>query len=156
MRERQWWISYARCRDQTEELGRLPRRTHDYADDETRSFEWLRRQRRNFDLLDQPQIAALEALAGFGWEPLMDRWFRHLLDLIAFEVREERLPRGRSNDRAEKSLARWRARQRAAIADGLSHQRITALAAVATRYPAVTFDPLYRTAAARLHGESTT
>lgn len=101
--------------------GRLPRhcegRTRAFKE-EGRLADWLSTQRTNqrLERLCFYQQRRLEALPGFRWEPLSEEWHERLNSCAAFLATHGRLPRIRSAEREERSLARWiyaqRTRQR--------------------------------------------
>jgi hypothetical protein len=132
----------------SKQLGRLPKRAA-RGSEEARAFEWARRQRRRFDALSAEQYAALDAIPGFSWDPHADRWSLRLEALVAFETASGRLPRRNVEEPGESSLARWRERQFAAVESALSHNRLTALAALEPNED-LKFDPLYESARVRL------
>jgi len=71
---------------------------------------WVKNQRRAN--LCAFQIARLNDLPGWQWEPREDAWQQRLTRLMAFRANHGRSPRIRSADPSERALALWHARQR--------------------------------------------
>lgn len=102
------WI--AKCVDLEHfalDTSRLPRR--EVADvRERRLFDWVQYQRRNVDRLTLYQVERLELLDEWTWSPLDERWLRNLEAYEDFCRTHGRIPRRRTSDQAEASLATWR------------------------------------------------
>lgn len=98
--------------------------------EETRLAFWLRYQCRRGAVgeLCTFQRLSLEALAGFSWAPADDAWNAHFDAYLRFLGREQRVPRYRAEDREERQLAAWAAKQRHAAKRGhLDEARIERL-----------------------------
>lgn len=80
--------------------------------EEGRLADWLDTQRDNRPTLCLYQERRLEALPQFIWDPREERWQQRLQDCHQFLADHGQLPRIRSDDFAEKSLARWMYEQR--------------------------------------------
>jgi hypothetical protein len=114
------WITSARAVDDfIAAVGRLPRennrlpRAHVSAEERV-LVEWLRYQRRprTRETHCDYQRRRLEAVPGFLWEPIADRWSDTFRDYERFLVRHRRAPSIRSVDPLERHLAAWASKQR--------------------------------------------
>lgn len=68
---------------------------------------FLTHQRRRRSNLCRYQTERLELLPGFSWAPLDAAFVRRLAELQAYMNEHGRRPRLKSDDTAERSLARW-------------------------------------------------
>ncbi len=68
---------------------------------------WLRRQRSSLDRLCLYQIDLLNTLPAFEWEPRDQRSTERITEYAAFTAREGRVPKRRTVNSSERSLARW-------------------------------------------------
>lgn len=80
------------------------------------SIDWVKNQRRG--ALCSYQIAALEQIPGWNWQPRRSSWDERVTALNQFRTAYEREPRIRSSWEYERALAYWLKRQRTAAAEG--------------------------------------
>lgn len=110
------WLSRVESVERFTDLWRrLPRHTcgsERLRVEEGRLADWLDTQRDTRPTLCLYQERRLEALPQFVWDPREERWQQRLQDCYQFLTDRGHLPRIRSADRAEKSLARWMYDQR--------------------------------------------
>ena len=99
--------------------GRLPRENNrvsraEVSTEERAVVEWLRYQRRYLtrDTHCDYQRSRLEALPGFMWDPIAERWSSTFRDYEQFLDQHRRAPSVRSSDPLERSLAAWSSKQR--------------------------------------------
>lgn len=99
-------------------------------DEESLLAGWARYQRRrerNGTLLDW-QRTLLEQVDAFSWDPLVEQWEERCEELRVFLTGKGRMPRYRSTDDAERSLAAWVHKQRHVYTHGrLPQSRVDAL-----------------------------
>jgi hypothetical protein len=81
---------------------------------ESRLAGWVRYQRRReaAEQLLSWQHTLLEQIPGFAWEPLDDQWGLWYAQLSAFFQAKGRVPRYRSPEAGERTLAAWVHKQR--------------------------------------------
>jgi hypothetical protein len=136
------WLSKMLQLEQfVEREGRLPRENRRLARDkiteEERSLaDWMRYQRRPASVQrhSEYQTLRLQHLPGFKWEPKEQHWDGVLQSFSRFVLQHGRAPRYRTDDRCEKSLAAWAAKQRYAMRAGkLSSARVEKLAGLSFR-----------------------
>lgn len=84
---------------------------------EAELYSWLRRQRRREAGLSEWKWQLLDALHPRVWEPRQVDWERRLREYLRFVQERGAMPRVRSAERAERSLAHWMARQRRLLRD---------------------------------------
>jgi hypothetical protein len=114
------WVRSARALDTfvmregrlPRENNRLPRGT--ITAEERTLIEWVRYERRlrSRDAHCEYQRRRLEAIPGFLWDPITDRWSNTFRDYERFLVRYRRAPSVRSVDPMERHLAAWGSKQR--------------------------------------------
>jgi len=129
-RPERWWSNYREAAQWVASFGRLPRHNSRRAEQsrEDAIARFLSKQRRRTDL-DAEQLAALQDLHTFSFDPRFDAFARRAREYGAFLQAESRVPsRNRSRPSTERSLAEWRRRALAAAARGdLSYGRIALL-----------------------------
>jgi superfamily II DNA or RNA helicase len=90
---------------------------------------WVKTQRTNFNAqkLDTCQIALLESLPGWSWNPIEDEWNKNFIELVFFAKKN-----GHTRPlRSKSSLGSWSSTQRSAYAKGtLSSDRISRLESI--------------------------
>jgi hypothetical protein len=96
---------------------------------EVRLHDWVRRQRRTWAELSSYQVARLEQIPGFSWEPLEEAWDRNAAAYTAFVEQHHRRPSIRAaTGTVEHRLGVWVNNQRAAERHGrLPYHRIREL-----------------------------
>jgi len=96
---------------------------------EVRLHDWVRRQRRTCVELSSYQVARLEQIPGFSWEPLEEAWDRNAAAYAAFVERHHRRPSIRAAaGTVEHRLGVWVNNQRAAERHGrLPYHRVREL-----------------------------
>ena len=67
---------------------------------------WVRYQRRRNSFPDW-QLAQLDSIGGFVWEPRYEAWCDRHDQVVEFIQRHDRAPRRRSPDPHERSLGHW-------------------------------------------------
>jgi len=82
--------------------------------------EWLRYQRseRGRAFQCSYQRLRLECVPQFEWDPLDVQWDEQLADYVSFVATHSRVPRYRSQNPQERSLAAWAVKQRQLIRTG--------------------------------------
>jgi hypothetical protein len=113
------WLATMRALDSfVAAHGELPRRkAHPATADasEQRLARWMTRQRAAEGDLCSYQDAALSLIPGFRWWPRKDQFDANIIAVAAFRAEHDgRMPRIRSADPVEHSLALWCRRQREA------------------------------------------
>lgn len=106
-RDRNWLARFTAAENFSHTHNKPPKEKSDDPE-EASTANWLRRQRSSLDRLCLYQIDLLNTLPAFEWEPRYDRTALMRQQLEAFITREGRSPRRRSDDREERSIARWR------------------------------------------------
>lgn len=99
------------------DVRRLPTKNHRIprAEREPREREienWLPDQRKNRRRLDSHQVARLEALPGFLWNPQRNAWKANVKGYGNFFLKHGKRPSDLSNNSREKRLADWGSEQR--------------------------------------------
>ena len=96
---------------------------------EVRLHDWVRRQRRTCAELSTYQVARVEQIPGFSWEPLEEAWDRNAAAYTAFVEQHHRRPSIRAAaGTAEHRLGVWANNQRAAERRGrLLYHRVREL-----------------------------
>lgn len=96
---------------------------------DVRLHDWVRRQRRTWAELSSYQVARLEQIPGFSWEPLEEAWDRNATAYTAFVEQHHRRPSTRAAaGTAEHRLGVWANNQRAAEHHGrLPYHRVREL-----------------------------
>jgi hypothetical protein len=114
-----WITSVIAVDDFIAVVGRLPRENNrlpraQISAQERVLVEWLRYQRRprTLETHCDYQRRRLEAIPGFLWDPITDRWSDTFRDYERFLVRHRRAPSVRCVDPLERHLAAWASKQR--------------------------------------------
>ena len=96
---------------------------------EVRLHDWVRRQRRTCAEMSAYQVARLEQIPGFSWEPLEEAWDRNAAAFTAFIEQHHRRPSIRAAaGTVEHQLGVWANNQRAAERHGrLPYHRVREL-----------------------------
>ena len=96
---------------------------------EVRLHDWVRRQRRTCAEMSAYQVARLEQIPGFSWEPLEEAWDRNAAAYAAFVEQHHRGPSIRAvAGTVEHRLGVWANNQRAAKRHGrLPYHRVREL-----------------------------
>ena len=96
---------------------------------EVRLHDWVRRQRRTCTEMSAYQVARLEQIPGFSWEPLEEAWDRNATAYTAFVEQHHRRPSIRAaGGTVEHRLGVWANNQRAAERHGrLPYHRVREL-----------------------------
>ncbi|MGO1267338.1 MAG: Helicase associated domain protein [Microbacterium gubbeenense] len=105
-REARWLASYEEVFRSCDDPSGVPPRLR----------SWIKNQRRA--KLCDLQLALLEELPRWAWQPRDNAWHKHADELDEFISAHGRAPRIRSVDPAERSLGMWLGRQRRRLGRG--------------------------------------
>lgn len=135
-RDQSWFHNLKRLQVWVQRHKKLPRTSGANRGDEERELgTWIRTQRVAWGSRTDAQRALLEAIPGFFYEPLEEKWDDQEAAYDAFVAETGRRPDRDSPDPQERRLAHWFDHQVARRKTNLEHRRRVELAEIERRAP---------------------